>query len=233
MSRLEQSALIAWPANAAVNRVVPKTKIYEHAAVNSRLKDLFVKQVDQITWLCKLASETINLPAKDGVSEIQIFSIRLKMPTLHIDVLHCIDRAISHPIFFELHYERRVQIIARFKRPTGGSAEAKLPHSDYFAGPWLPQDARRNSLPTTLDLAGLYEQLFLQLVPLPPRPNESLPALIRRVAEARDTAHELTKAVAALENEKQFNRKVELNANVRSLRMKLAQLDAGERGIKP
>ena len=59
--------MIAYPAKAEVGRVIPKTKFYEHAAVNSRLKDLFVKQVEQITWQYKLAAETINLLAKDDV----------------------------------------------------------------------------------------------------------------------------------------------------------------------
>lgn len=233
MSAAGHPALIAWPAKSIVNRVIPKAKLYEHATVNSRLKELFVKEVEQIIWLCKLASETINLPAKDDVSEIQIFSIRLKTPELHDDVLRCIDGAISHPILFELHHESRVQVIARFKRPRSGVANGKLSPSEYFAAPWLPQDTERTSLPPALNLAGLYERLLLRLVPLPPRQNESLTALIRRLAETRATEHELRLAVAALEKQMQFNRKVELNANVRKLHVQLAQLSTEDRELGP
>lgn len=231
MSDSGHPAFIAWPAKAAVNRAVPKTKLYEHAAVNSRLKDLFVKEVEQITWLCKLAAETINLPAKDDVSEIQIFSIRLKTPKLHDDVLRCIDGAISHPILFELHHEGRMQVTARFKRPHRGVANGLLPFSEYFGTPWLPHDTERASLPTALNLAGLYERLLLRLIPLSPRQNESLVALIGRLAETRATEHELRKAVSALEKEKQFNRKVELHANVRELRIHLAHLGTEDRKL--
>ncbi len=80
MSNAEHHALIAWPEKAKVNRVVPKSKFYEHGTVNARLKDLFVKEVEQVTWLYKLAPETINLSAKDGVSEIQILGIQLRTP---------------------------------------------------------------------------------------------------------------------------------------------------------
>jgi len=217
-------ALIAWPAKAAVNRAVPKIKIYEHAAVNSRLKDLFVKEVEQITWLSKLAAETVNLPAKDGVSEIQVFSIQLKTPNLHHDVLRCIDGTISHPILFELHHQGCVQVIASYKRPRGGHVGGQPQISEYFAAPWLPQDAKRSSLPTALNLAGLYERVLLRLVPLPPRKSESLGALIERLDRARATDLELRKAVSALEKEKQFNRKVELNATVRKLNSDLKKL---------
>jgi hypothetical protein len=66
------------------------------------LKDLFVEQVEQIVWRYKLAPETINLPAKPGVPEIQVFAIQLKTPELHRDVLRCIDGAVQFPIIFEL-----------------------------------------------------------------------------------------------------------------------------------
>ena len=224
MTDAAHPALIAWPAKAAVNRAVPKTKIYEHAAVNSRLKDLFVKEVVQITWLTKLAAETVNLPAKDGVSEIQVFGIQLKTPNLHHDVLRCIDGTISHPILFELHHEGCVQVIASYKRPRGSHVGGKLQLSEYFAAPWLPEDAKRSSLPTALNLAGLYERVLRCLVPLPPRKSEPIGALIERFDRARATDLELCKAVSAIEKEKQFNRKVELNATVRKLRSDLERL---------
>lgn len=49
------SALIAYPKQATFGRVLPKNKIYEHSGANTRLKDLFVKQVDQVIWQYKLA----------------------------------------------------------------------------------------------------------------------------------------------------------------------------------
>lgn len=217
-------ALIAWPAKAAVNRVVPKTKFYEQAAVNSRLKDLFVKEVDQITWLAKLATETINLPAKDGVLEIQVFAIQLKTPELHQDVLRCIDGAIHHPILFELHHDSRVQVIASFKRPRGGDVTGNLLLSEYFATSWLPVDSGRTDLPMALNLGVLYERLLLRLIPLPARPNESLRTLIERLGKIRDSKRELDRAVLGLEKEKQFNRKVELKAAVRKLVAELENL---------
>jgi hypothetical protein len=217
-------ALIAWPAKAAVNRVAPKTKFYEQAAVNSRLKDLFVKEVAQITWLAKLATETINLPAKDGVLEIQVFAIQLKTPELHQDVLRCIDGAIHHPILFELHHDSRVQVIASFKRPRGDDVAGKLLLSEYFATPWLPVDSGRTDLPTALNLGVLYERLLLRLIPLPARPYESLRTLIDRLDKIRDFKRELDRAVLGLEKEKQFNRKVELKAAVRKLVAELENL---------
>jgi len=95
-------AFIAYPKQATFGRTLPKNKIYENSGATARLRELFVRQVEQIVWQYKLAPETINLPAKPGVPEIQVFAIQLKTPELNLDVLRCIDGAVQFPIIFEL-----------------------------------------------------------------------------------------------------------------------------------
>ena len=77
--------LYDWPRAAAFGRVIPKTKIYEHAGANTGLKDLFVREVDQIVWSHKLAPETVNLAATKQVAEIQVFRITARTATLDRD----------------------------------------------------------------------------------------------------------------------------------------------------
>lgn len=86
-------ALFAWPQQAAVTQPVSKTKIYAHAKPTAAPRALFVAQVDSITWAYKLAPETINLPAKPDVPEIDAFEIALKLPDISRSVLRCIDKA--------------------------------------------------------------------------------------------------------------------------------------------
>lgn len=103
------SALFAYPKQAEFGRVLPKNKIYERSGANTRLKDLFIEQVEQIVWRYKLAPETINLAGKPGVPEIQVFAIQLKTAELHRDVLRCIDGAVQFPIIFELTQGQRAE----------------------------------------------------------------------------------------------------------------------------
>ncbi len=211
------SALIAYPKQAAFGRVLPKNKIYEHSGANTRLKDLFVKQVEQIVWQYKLAPETISLPARPGVPEIQIFTIQLKSAELHEDVLRCIDGAIPFPIVFELTFDGRTQVTAAYKRPNEADA-SRWVLSDYFASGWLPTDSERTAMPVALHLGGLYEQLLHRLIPLPARPQETLAELVARVEQAQAKQREVDKASARLAKEKQFNRKVEISAELRQLK---------------
>lgn len=217
------NALIAYPKQAAFGRVLPKNKIYEHSGANTRIKDLFVKQVEQIVWQYKLAPETLHLPARPGVPEIQIFSIQLKTQELDGDVLRCIDGAIPFPIVFELTFDGRTQVTAAYKRPNESDA-SRWVLSDYFATDWLPGDCERIAMPVALHLGGLYEQLLHRLIPLPPRPQETLAALVARVEQAQAKQRELDKTTARLAKEKQFNRKVEINATVRQLKSELESL---------
>ena len=217
------SALIAYPKQAAFGRVLPKNKIYEHSGANTRLKDLFVKQVDQITWAYKLAPETLHLPARPGVPEIQVFSIQLKTPELHTDVLRCIDGAIPFPIVFELVFEEKVQVVASYKRPNEAD-NSRWVLSEYFSSDWLPTDSERTAMPVALHLGGLYEQLLHRLIPLPARQQEKLAELVARVEQAQAKQRELDKTTAQLAKEKQFNRKVEINAVVRQLQAELEEL---------
>jgi hypothetical protein len=223
-ARLESStALINYPKQAAFGRNLPKNKIYEHSGVNTRLKGLFVEQVDQIVWQYKLAPETINLPAKPGVPEVQVFNIQIKTAELNLDVLRCIDGAVQFPIIFELSFDGRTQVIAAYKRPNESDA-SRWVLSDYFATAWLPSDIERAAMPLAIDLGGLYEQMLHRLIPTPARAQESLIDLVARVEQVTAKQREVEKAASKLAKEKQFNRKVEINAELRKLRTELKRL---------
>ncbi|VVQ14046.1 hypothetical protein PS934_04042 [Pseudomonas fluorescens] len=218
-------ALFSFPLQARVARVVPKSKIYEHGPVSSALRDKFVGQVEQITWAYKLAPETINLPARGGVAEIQVFDITQKTAELNEEVLRAIDRAIPLPIIFQLHHEQRTRMVAAFKRPSEADA-SKWVIDGYFVGSWLPADSQRQALPVALDLLGLYEQLLRCLLPHPARPGESLPEQLQRLNRLRSLHSEHAKLDARLYKEKQFNRKVVLNAQLREIQNEIAELSA-------
>ena len=108
------TAIFDYPKAAQFGRILPKNKIYEHAGASKRLKQLFVDQVDQITWRYKLAPETINLEASSAVPEIQVFGISLRSKELAEDVLRAIDTSIHFPIIFELMHGGKRKAVAAF-----------------------------------------------------------------------------------------------------------------------
>jgi hypothetical protein len=182
--------LFAWPKQAAFNRVVPKSKIYEHAVVSSALKERFVQQVEQIKWAYKLAPETVNLPATEGVSEIQVFVITLKGDELDQAVLKAIDQAIPFPLIFEVMDGARVKMVAAYKRfaqsPKNNSDIGRWSLGSYFDTGWKPDTLLRERLPVALDMEALYEQLLIPLVRV--RPSNVLVSGLEELPSISDSA---------------------------------------------
>ena len=223
-------ALFAWLAQAAVGRPVAKSKIYAHAKPTAALRALFVEQVESITWAYKLAPETINLPAKPAVPEIEVFEVALKLPDVSHSVLRCIDQAMPRPILFNLRFEGRTQAVAAYKRPSDaahhqrGQPVSQWVVGDYHAAPWQKDSDARPALPVALDLPGLYEQLLRQHLAVPARPGETLRDQLDRLSALSAKQAAAAKLELRLRQEKQFNRKVELNAQLRNIRSELHAL---------
>lgn len=217
------AVLFDYPKNAAFGRVLPKNKIYEHGSPSAAVRQLFVRQVEQIVWQHKLAPETVNLRASKAVPEIQIFSIALKGDELKPEVLRCIDLAIPFPIIFELRFDGKVKPIAAFKRPSEADV-SKWVISEYFDGNWVSADIQRKPLPMVFDLEALYGQLLMPLMPYPARPDEGLQARVERMELIRLKQRELDRCEVRLRKEKQFNRKVAINAELRDLKQELENL---------
>jgi hypothetical protein len=221
--------LFDYPQKAAFGRILPKSKVYAFAKATRRLRNLFAAEVTQIVWRFKLAPETINLPAGAGVTEIQIFGVQLKpgVDEPSEDILHCIDNAIAFPIIFEITAPAgtgdRIKVITAYKRPSEADS-SKCVVGDYFSTDWLSTDTTRSPLPVALNLAGLYEQMLRQLMSIEARPGESLQALAERHRIMTIKQRELAKLEAQLKREKQFNRKVEINAHLRAVKTEVNAL---------
>lgn len=218
-----KALLFQYPEKAAFGRVIPKSRIYEHARASNALRNLFVKQIDKIIWQYKLAPETINLPAKGGVIEIQIFRVNLKTAELDERVLRAIDKAIPHPVFYELVYDGRTKMTAAYKRPSdvGGS---KWVTDNYFELPWAAENGKRAELPVALNMGGLYEQMLGACLPLPARKGENMKLQVERISHIQRKETEVNKLKMRLRKEKQFNRKVEINAEMGMLKEEIAAL---------
>ena len=221
------AAFFDYPKAAAFGRVVPKSRIYAHAGVGTALRDLFVTQVDQIVWKYKLAPETTNLAATKAVSEIQVFGVSLRSGKFDEEVLRTIDRAIPFPLIFELSWMGKRKAMAAFKRPSDADS-TKWVVSGYFATDWAPDDAARRPLPIALNLGGLYDDLITALMPKAAmeaeRAGEDIQARVARMEAIRAKAREVDRIKARLAREKQFNKRVAINAELRAARQELERL---------
>ncbi len=71
---------------------------------------------------------------------------------------------------------------------------------------------------------GLYEQLLHQLTPMSSRPQEPLADIVQRLEQLQAKQREIDKITSRLKREKQFNRKIEINAELRRAKAELKRL---------
>jgi hypothetical protein len=212
--------LYEYPSQAYYGRPVAKSKIYEHAKPGSSIKKLLTDQVVQIVWEYKLAPETINIPQTKLINEIQIFKVALKNGELNNAVLRAIDSAVHSQLIYELTFEDKIKCIACCKLPDNN----KMMLSNYFETDWLPISSKRVSLPVVLNLHALYEKLISPLLPIPALHGETLVQRVERIALIQEKEKEILKCEHNLRKVKQFNRKVEMNGELRRLKQELEQL---------
>lgn len=215
--------MFAYPKQAEFNRVVPKNKIYAHAKPSKRVRELFVSEVGEILWKYKLSPETTNLPARHGITEIEVFEIALRTPELDDAVIQAMDCAIPFPLLFQFTHGEHVRFAASYKRPSEADSSKWVIEASFQTEP-QPLSAERPPLPVALDLAGLYEHIVRRHIPLPPRAGESLADHVARFQAIETKRRERQQLEVRLEREKQFNRKVELNAALRSVSHELETL---------
>lgn len=207
--------MFRWPPAARVDRELPKERLYKEGAVGAALRRNFIAEVRRIRWAYKLGEESIRLRGNDSVPEVQIFEIELKGDDVSDAVLAAIDRSVPSPILFELHRtaagRAEVQLVAAIKRR--GPRTASVGH--YLRSGWALASAHRQPLPPAVDLPGLYTQLLLELLPVPPRRGEDLASALDRVERTRKLRRHIDQLSKRMQREPQFNRKVELRAQIR------------------
>ena len=222
------TAFFDYPKAAEFSRILPKSKIYDHARASSKLQQLFVDQVEKIIWKVKLAPETINLDATKTVLEIQVFEIRLRTAVCDEDILRAIDKAIPFPIIFELSHGGKCKVVAAYKRPPNNQkSEAnstKWVVSEYFDTEWQALDNPRAALPTALDLGALYDKLLSGLLPGEVGMNAPVAVRVENLEAIRAGEREIARIKARMTREKQYNKRIAINAELRAAQQELEQL---------
>jgi len=218
--------LFDYPTKARFGRKIPKSKLYENASVNTKLKDKFVNQIEKIVWQYKLAPDTLNLDATNKVPEIQIFDIFLKTKEVDQTLLEVIDKAIPLPIIFQIHKGNKVKIKAAYKRPSE-SANNKWVIESYFESEWLDKDVAKQPMPQALDLGKLYEQLLKSLMPvevISSKTSQTLDQQVDKINKINSLKKEMDKLDSKYKKEKQRNRQFEINKQIKLKQKELNHL---------
>lgn len=204
------------PASAAFNRRIPKQKFYEELPLTPAMRRVFVGQINAIWWRSKIAPATANLAPGRTVTELEVFELQLAQPSLDEGVLRAIDKRIPYPILYLLTCDGRCQAWIGYQPAEQGGVRV------YYHTAWQPQEDLNLEL-RGLDTDAAYENFVRQIAggALNAPATEPLQQSIARDQRRRA----LEKQIAVLQNkirrEKQLNRQVELNGELKRLRKEM------------
>lgn len=203
------------PKATVVNRRITKERIYANASLTTQVKDLIKAQVDIIMWRNKLASSTISVAPGENVTEIQVFELAIRQKNLDRRVLSAIAKAIPYKIIFVLKFNNQLQAWAEVS-------------GTFYSTSWF--DYEKLSLRIEgLNLDEVYDNLVRQIAG-----GRLVNNLEIKVAVERDKRKQkLIREISALEKkvfrEKQFNKQVAFNKELKRLRKELEEFSSEKR----
>lgn len=216
--------MLSLPQSTEFNKRIPKQKFYEQIDISPALKRFFVEQIRLIYWQNKLAATTMNVAVGEQVTEIEVFEIRLNSSTLDESVLRQIDKEIPYHILFLLEYEGKYQAWIGYKEAAGAGKNA-FKVSRYYHTEWLPEE----ELPIRivgLNVDTVYENFVRQIAgkAFQAVSSESLKESVAKDERRQDLKKQIEQLQAKIRKEKQLNKQMEQNANLKRLKQALEKL---------
>lgn len=218
--------MLGLPVTTEFNRRIPKQKFYENLTVSPALKRVFVDQIKVIYWRNKLAPTTLNIGAGEQVTELEVFEIQLKEPSLDEAVLRQIDREVPYHILFVLTCEGKAQAWIGYKQAAASGTNA-FKVDTYYHTDWMQED----ELPLRLDgltTDAAYESYVRQIAG--DRLNatdsaEELKDTVERDLQRQKLEKEIAKLEKRARTEKQPKKRFELYQKLQKLKEGLNQND--------
>ena len=224
--------MINLPSSTFVGKVVPKEKFYSKCAVNTATKNLFVKYVEQIVWQNKLTAQTMAAGKGLLVNEIDVFEVKMKSFDCPRKLFEFIDQNLHHHNVFVLTYDDKAKLFVNFKEK-----EKDETFLESFETPWkLAAEPAFNLSGSNMD--EIYESIVRTAgaantnvssssLSLPKgEAGQSKQSLKDYVVQSKQNAKiqaQIEKLEKKLANEKQFNRQVEIRAEIKSLEKEMGK----------
>ena len=191
--------MFALPKECYVNKFLPKKIFYERVGVSSGVKDEFVNLVDRITWLYKLSPDTIGITKTEDIEELQIFQIDVREKKIPLSVIKTITKGVQYKILFLIKYNDEFCYSIKV--------------DDIFYTEWNDEIVFDFN---AINLELVYENIVKKIIK-----EENNDRKFEEIINNRNTVIDLERKINQLKqkkkNEKQFNRKIELNIELNKL----------------
>ena len=214
--------MIGLPQSTEFNKRIPKKKFFENLTVSASLKQSFVNQIKTIYWRNKIAASTVNIAEGNNVEEIEVFEIKLTGENIDEGILKQMDKEIPYHILFLLEFDGKYQAWIGYKEEAqSGSNAFKV--NNYYHTEWVKVD----ELPVKMEglsIDAVYENFVRQIAGGQlgeANTAESLKDSVEKDLQKQTLEKQIISLRIKLKKEKQFNKQVELNNEIKRLNNQL------------
>jgi len=231
------------PDSCFIGSTIYKKFFYENANLSSSDKHLFTDIINKIVWLYCLKPETINIPAyKDEVREypeIEVIEVTVNKDYKLNRIAEIMMRTIPYPMLLIFKLEDKRQFYVAHQR-TSQSDSSKNTIEEFVSTDWLGNDS---ALFVKLDIKQmrltniytLYSDMvdaisIYNLSAIMPTDETITGAEARELSAKIEAIEQRIKSLRSkLNKETQFNRKMELNIEIKRLEQSKNKLLGGDK----
>lgn len=219
--------MLGLPKSTEFNRFIPKQKFYKdlytHTSIPSKTKNYFVKQIKSITWENKIDHTTMNIAKGSFVEEIEVFRVELYDYEIDDSVLYIIDENIPYHILFVFEYNNKRKYSLSFKEICREAETINI--QKIFQSDWVSEDEDFLKF-SGISLDNMYENLLYSISnnELDKFLGDTLKEKVLSSIEYEKIQKQVNNLSKKVKNEKQFNRQVELNVELKELKKKISSL---------
>ena len=202
--------MYALPTTAEVKKQLPKKAIYAKFDMNPSQRESFDADIARIDIVAIISPRTLPALAEgEEVKEFYVLAIRLKKKEYVAKNIVLLTNLIHQKMVFALHYEEEVQFA--------------IYHTKLITSEW--QTSEEASLPLLgLNLSAVWENIVTYIGQIKIADGNSLVEQIK-VEELRAKLKvQINSLTQKLNKEKQFNRQIEINSEIKLLKKKLLNL---------
>ena len=198
------------PTSTEVKKQLPKKAIYAKFNMPTSQREHFDADIARLDIVGMVSSKTVPALAEgEEVKEIYILAIQLKRKEYDTKNIALLTKLIPQKMVFALHYEEEVQFA--------------IYHTKLITSEW--QTSEEASLPLLgLNLDAVWENIVTNIGQIKISDGNTLAEQIKVEEMRTKVKAQIASLTQRLNKEKQFNRQMEINAEIKSLRKQLINL---------
>lgn len=235
------------PANCQLNNTIFKKLFYENNYMSKQDKDMFASNINKIIWLYSLKKDTINIESyKDEeceYEEVEVIQVKLNSEFKIKKIAEIIQRTIPYPIVLIFSCENKMILNAALKK-INKIDESKNSVEEFIFTDWIylsDLSQREEDFLDSLNIKGLsfsnFYKFYLSFIDRINLFNASKyqnnfkslkhknPEEIKKISdEIKTLDNQILNLKSKIKKEINFNRKVDININIKKLQGKKQNL---------